>query len=380
MSINLEKRIELQEEGSKKIIQSGFNGIFEVCPRFGKTKTVIDSLRFFSGEVYISSPYTDIKENWLVEKEKWNYRRNFNVLCHRSLDKIPMNVPLLIIDEAQALSVNNLQTIFKKKPKKILLLSGYLGEESRRYIGTWLNNPSTIVKYTIQQGIDDKIISDFNIHIICVSLNDKVRYYSKKKYTERFAYDIYTEKFEEIRDLSRERSGYNELKMELARKRRELLYLSGTKLQAAKRLMEIIKDRKIIFTPVTDTANALSPYTYHSKTPKIRKGQKDNLAKFQDGDINELAVCNMVSMGITLPDLKKAIIHQVVSNSEMNIQRMLRICNIDNDDRVGDVFILCYKNTVDEEWVTSSLEGIPEDKINWYRESTDIKEMLKRFS
>ena len=99
--------------------------------------------------------------------------------------------------------------------------------------------------------------------------------------------------------------------------------------------------------------------SYHSKNKDT-----DNLSKFINSEIDKLATVNMVSMGVTIPNLKKALCVQLQSNDEIAIQKVARILNPD-DDRVGFIQILAVRDTVDQLWVNNALLGLREDKITW---------------
>ena len=53
----------------------------------------------------------------------------------------------------------------------------------------------------------------------------------------------------------------------------------------------------------------------------------------------------MVQMGITIPDLKIGIFHQIQSNEESAIQKVLRMCNLE-DGKIAKIFIVMVNNTV----------------------------------
>jgi hypothetical protein len=68
-------------------------------------------------------------------------------------------------------------------------------------------------------------------------------------------------------------------------------------------------------------------------------------------------------MGVTIFNLKHAIIHQLNSVEERAIQRILRVMNYEKGNK-ANIDLLCVKNTVDETWVAKSLSFVPEEKIN----------------
>jgi hypothetical protein len=72
----------------------------------------------------------------------------------------------------------------------------------------------------------------------------------------------------------------------------------------------------------------------------------------------------MADEGVTILNLKHAIIHQLNSVEETAIQRILRVMNYENgNDAVIDICVV--KNTVDEYWLKNSLKFVNHEKINY---------------
>ena len=82
-------------------------------------------------------------------------------------------------------------------------------------------------------------------------------------------------------------------------KRLDVIYNSKTKLEATKRILAL-QDRAISFSGRQEIADQLGDESFHSKADKTA------LERFKDGKISKLSVVSMVSMGVTIPDLKVA--------------------------------------------------------------------------
>ena len=67
-------------------------------------------------------------------------------------------------------------------------------------------------------------------------------------------------------------------------------------------------------------------------------------------------------MKVTIPNLKRAVIHQMISSSEMSLQKVLRICNLE-DDSIAKIFVTYYKDTVDSKWTREAFGGVDERRI-----------------
>ena len=367
------RRLEVQNEGKNRIMNSGFNGIALVAPRVGKTKMMLDSLEGSSAEIFVSSPYDVIRKNWLAEHAKWGSTSAIKSICHSSLKKIPEGLPLLIVDEIHTLSPAQIRTIQQKKPQRIMGLTGFMSQYTQKGL-RWNLGLNPIFEYGIEQAITDGIISSFDVTVLKCPMNDTNRYVevfdfsSSRKYwlTERNAYEYYTEIFEANRSklltdpTDADAAKWKEI---YARKRQHLIYKSPYKLRFANSITdEALKEQRVItFAGNIEISGKLNDhYAYHSKNKK-----EENLKKFIAGEIDKCAVINMANMGITIPNLKIAIIQQAQSTAETSVQRILRVCNLE-DMKKAHIFILAFSNTVEEGWVNDSLEGISPHRVETY--------------
>lgn len=360
-----ETRERIQREAVSKIKDKNYTGILLVSPRVGKSKTLIDSIiDKKEWNIIVSSPYDTIRENWKEEWKKWGLPQvqealSIGSICHRSLDKIPEGLDLLVIDEVQTLSQKQIDIIKEKKPKRLLGLTGTLNGQSKLNLSSQLSL-KPIYEYSIEQAIEDGIISNFEIVIVECEFDDTKKDIlsgTKKKSnwaTEKGHYDFLTKQFEKFRILSWKNPDMEPLKMKYAGDRSRFIYEAKSKFEVVKKIIEK-SERCLIFTGLQKIADQLAT-SFHSKSTE------NNLEKFIAGDIDKLAVIEMVNMGITIPNLKTAIIHQLKSNSEMSLQKILRMCNLE-DDKIAKIYITVFKNSVDSNWVDKALETVNPNKI-----------------
>lgn len=357
-----EVRTRVQQNAVNHIRQQDYKGIILVSPRVGKSKILIDSIRDNKDwDICISSPYDTIKQNWYDEMKKWDVDYyKINSICHRSLEKIPINLDLLVIDEVQTLSQRQIDTIRLKKPKRLLGLTGTLNNDTKFDLNRQLGL-KPIFEYSIDQAIEDGIISNFEIVIVECDFDDTrkdILSGTKKKSgwaTEQGHYNYLTKQFEKFKVLSWDKPEMEPLKMKYAGDRSRFIYESKSKFEIAKKIIEK-SERCLIFTGLQKIADTLCNHSYHSKS------EDNNLEKFILGEIDQLAVCDMVNMGITIPNLKVAVIHQLKSSSEMSLQKILRMCNLE-DDRIATIYLTIYKNSVDEKWTEKALETVNQTKV-----------------
>lgn len=355
------KRSLIQQRAIEAIKNNDHKGIVLVSPRVGKSKILIDSIQDKKDwKITISSPYDSIKENWYKEWSKWSTSECPTSICSRSLEKIPEELDLLVIDEVQTLSSRQINVIKEKNPKRILGLTGTLADKTKFELSLALKL-KPIFEYSIEQAIEDNIISNFHIYIVECEFNNvdkNILSGTKKKSfwaTEQGHYDYLTKQFSKFRTLSWSKPEMEALKMKYAGDRSRFIYESKSKFDIAKKIVDN-SERCIIFTGLQKIADQLSSYSFHSKS------EEDNLTKFIEESINKLAVIEMVNMGITIPNLKLAILHQLKSSSEMSLQKILRVCNLE-DDRIAKIFVTVYKNSVDSDWTNKAFESVKPSRI-----------------
>lgn len=373
----MEKRELIQKLAVQSIVQSDYTGAFVIAPRVGKTKIVIDAVKNKLGEwgpgsTIIATPREDINKSWWAELSKWNVAWNPGIICFPSLKKIKERLKLLVIDEFHMLSINQIQMIKKIDPERLLLVSGTANEYTRAVMKQWFGIKEVTFEYSIGEAIKDGIIANFHVYIVRVPLGDKC--YGKVQYirvNEKQAYDFHTSMVDQLRITSVTQPHLRPAKEAHERKRAEVIYTSDTKIAVAKNIQERISQRVLMFTARTKVADILSPYSYHSKNKA-----ENNLKRFIDEEINTLCVVQTSDMGITFPDLKREVVHQLQSNSETSLQKFLRTCNLE-DGREASIIITVYKDTVDEGWTRQAMEGVPSDKVTWL-EMDEVDRLIEK--
>jgi HSP90 family molecular chaperone len=70
----------------------------------------------------------------------------------------------------------------------------------------------------------------------------------------------------------------------------------------------------------------------------------------------------MVSMGITIPDLKVAVFNQLKSGENLAVQQAMRAMNMEGNKK-ATIYIVYLRNTQDEVWMRSALKGFEASKI-----------------
>ena len=364
-------RNKIQSDAVKSIIDNNYHGIIDVAPRVGKSKIAIDSIKKLKKQkILITAPYNSILDSWQEEFRKWKIAKTKRpeVINQRSLEKVDLSkYNLVISDEIHTLSDRQLSCL---KNSKVLGFSGSIANKTKMKLRENLGI-KPIFTYSIEQAIKDGIISDYEIKIISCQLDSSRKYISAGnkakpfKTTEFANYNYLSSMFDKFKKLAwNDTKKYTPVKYAFASKRADLLYKSNTKISACQKLLKQL-NRTLIFTARTEVADILGNASYHSKV------KEDTLASFINGDIDKLAVCEMTSMGITIPNLKTGVFHQLKSSEESAIQKVMRMCNWE-DDSVATIYIFMYANTQDEIWVNKAIEPFDQNKI----EFTNINKLL----
>ena len=361
----MKKRDKIQKDASASVVKNRFNGILFVSPRVGKCKITIDALNTVDKmiKVLIVAPQLSILEDWKREIVIWNLNTNIEVeyIWSNSLKKnIKSTYNLIIADECHSYNLKVLAQLrfHQIKGSRILGLTGTLTQQDEFN----LNNILTLVPfytYTFEQAIKDKIIADYEIICLAVDLDNTEKYVlggteaAPFYQTEKDAYTYWDTAYK----MAVQKGKYKNLRF-LMSKRTGIIYNSKAKLDATKEIVDSIKGRCLIFTGRQEIANQIGDGCFHSKA------DKSSLEDFKTGKINKLSVISMISMGITIPNLKIAIFNQLKSVESLCIQQTMRAMNLQGKSK-AKIYIVYLKGTQDEVWVASALQGFEKTKIKW---------------
>jgi superfamily II DNA or RNA helicase len=360
-SLTAGKRKKLQSDATLAILDNSFTGIICIAPRVGKSKIICDAIKPMKTKKFlITAPYNTILESWKKEFEKWRMNpKNITLINQRSLSKEDLSkYDVIICDEVHTLS--DAQMLLLKDFKgRLLGASGSISKETEKTLKLELGLQK-IFEFTIEQAIEMGIVADYEIILVPVTLDATNKYIeagskdAKFLTTEYANYQYHTTQFEKFKKMAWNNKKFEFVKMAEASRRAELIYKSRTKIERVKKLIKD-QERCLIFTARTEVADEFAT-GYHSKAnPNI-------LTQFMDGELNKLAVCEMTNMGVTFPNLKTGIFHQMRSGEESAIQKVMRMCNVEEDEK-ATLYIVYYANTVDEEWTKKALIGLNPDKI-----------------
>lgn len=363
------KQTKIQE----KIIDQSLNffqkknyGYLNVGMRTGKIRISIELLKkLFNGDftrLLVCYPNNKIKESWEIDCKKWNYNNPFiDYINFSSLKKVVDNkYDFIIVDEFHETSEGERLTLLKliensKKsvfPAKVLLLSGTITYETKKL---WINFQE-IYKYTIKEGIEDGILSDYEVYIHKVELDDKIKTKNSKGklLTEKQKYKNLTWVIE-----NKKREGEEFMFLTLNRNR--LSSSSIAKKQYVLSLLKSLKDKRVIvFCGLTKVADELGIPSYHSKSKN-----DDNFRDFQEGKINHLALCESGKIGVSYASLEEIILLNFTGTTENSFQAISRALLLDYPDKKARIHIICLNEKPELKKLKSTLELLDKTKITY---------------
>ena len=347
-----------QNEFAQKWLNIKF-GILNLCPRFGKIYTTINILETYPENisVLIAYPEVSIKKSWQEDFKKRKYNnKNIVYTTHKSLNKHEDKIfDIVVIDEIHLLSEAQIETcksLFMLN-RTVIGLTGTLSEKTETNLYYELGI-RTIAYYSLKQAIKEGVVSDYQITVITVKLDNKVKGMFKKP--ERTEYTQY-------RSLSWVIDNLQQGSMFLRLARLKIIKNSISKKNKTIELLTELKDERVlVFCGTIKIAESLGIPCYHSKSK-----DKTILEKFASGEGKQMAVINIGGAGVTYKPLNKVILSYFDSNSETLTQRVLRSMSMeyDNVDKKAHIYIITTNQKVENRWLEKALEFFDKSKIKY---------------
>lgn len=134
-----------------------------------------------------------------------------------------------------------------------------------------------------------------------------------------------------------------------------------TKVEYCKSLLNKIGEKTLVFTTDKSQADEICKHSYHSSN----KNSEENLKLFNEGKIYRLSAVEQISQGKNIKDLSTGIIMHCYSTDTKTKQKIGRFLRL-SPSSVATIHILCYKNSIDLQWVKSALKSFNPTKIRVY--------------
>jgi len=310
-------------------------------------------------KILVVAPKKAIFQSWKDDAVKFgknNLLGRMVFTTYLSLNKhVPNDYDAVYLDEAHSL-LDSHRGFLQLYKGKILGLTGTPPKRDYSEKGKLVNEFCPVV-YTFKadDAIENGILNDYQIIVHELNLSTEKNYLvdqkGKKWMTDEESNYTYWSRRIDV--------GSGNLHM-LRVMRMKALMEYPTKEKYAKKLMESIQNKCIVFANTQAQADRMCDHSYHSNNPD----SETNLQEFKAGNITKLSTVLQLNEGVNIPNLKQGIIMHAYGNERKASQRIGRLLRLNPDDK-AIVHILCYMNTIDEKWVKDALEGFNQNKIVW---------------
>lgn len=336
-----------------------------VAVTVGGGKTLIGlkhmALNFKGYEMFlVAAPKRSIFNEWVNQAKEHGLSHlipHIKFTTYLSLPKEDLTYDAIYLDECHSLLDSHKEWLSFYKGK-ILGLTGTPPKLSYTEKAKMVAQFCPIVyTYETDSAVDDGILNDYKVIVHTLSLgvekNMKVEGKGKSWYTsERINYEYWTKRIENAKS-PKETQIMRVMRM-------KALMKFPSKEVLARRILNESKNKILLFANTQEQADILCQHSYHSNNPD----SENNLTDFRTGKITKLSCVLQLSEGVNIPHLKEGIIMHSYSNERKSKQRMGRLMRL-NPNETSFVHVLCYKDTIDEKWVTEALEDCDPDKVTW---------------
>lgn len=358
---------EIAQKECLDLLTNPCKGILLLSPRIGKTfigisyikKHKLKKILWVTPSVKLRD--VDIPQEFITWKAK-SYLSKTEIICYHSLNSVKGKYDLVILDEIQNITEGNTIGFFNGDIEctSILGLTGTMPKHEEKLLIIKKLGLSILKEITIDEAVESNMVADYRINVVEVPLDHVTKNIiagtkaKPFKTTEGANYQYLSKQVGRMMYVNdSKRLQYAILN------RLRFIYKSPSKLNIAKKLINHLQGRKLVFTGSIEHAEELSPYTYHSKTTD------ENLNQFINGDIDLLACVNAGGTGFTYRNVDHFIITQADSNkSGQFIQKLARSLLIQKD-YTASIWVLVLQGTQDEEWVRKALSELDQNKIEY---------------
>jgi len=343
------------------------HGRLLLAPRVGKSKLVIDIIKKNNPKSILwVTPLAKLAEEDIPEEfNTWKAKKFLNKLktvTWTSLNKIKGHYELIILDEEQFATENNLSNIINGKltADYIISMTGtQTKHETKKDLYKSLKLP-ILYELSINEAVDIGLLANYTIKVIEIDM-------SREKTVKAGTKDkpFMTSEEEQYKWLSSsaQKAIFQKRKDAQFRilARMRSVYDSDSKTKAAKYLIDNLQGRKLIFSSGIKQAEYLCSNVFHSKT------DDKYLNKFISGEIDEIAMVNAGGVGTTYKEIDHLFMVQADSDKNgLTSQKVARTL-LDQPNYKATIWVLCLIGTQDEKWVESALQNFDKSKVEYIR-------------
>ena len=358
------KRELIQQEALRSVLLYNRGGL-DISMGVGKTYIGLQYIKIVQGKVLVVAPKVSIFESWKNDAIKFNLEPLLDTITfstYLSLNKHnPNDYDIIVLDEAHNVKYSH-EEFLNEYQGNILGLTGTPPRFKNSEKGEMMFKYYPIrYTYSVDEAVGNDILNDYRIYVHTLPLSTKNNLPVGKG----------TKKW-----MSSEAKQYswisNQIEVSVGEKQlfinriNRINYLKTfqTKLDFVNYINSKIpaNEKCLFFMNTKDQADKFFSSTHHSGNHKTVN--KENLEKFSNGEVFRLGAVEQLSEGITIPNLKHIVIIHSYGNEKRASQKIGRALRL-NPNEVAKIHVLCYRNTVDEDWVSSALSDFDPEKITW---------------
>lgn len=396
-----QRRLKRQNEVIAKWTQAGRKGTLEAVTGFGKTFVALLILqdlnnRLPTGKALVIVPTQNLKQQWEQQLEELHIT-NTQVMVINSAVKSEHVCDLLILDEIHNYMSDVFSSIFGCTDYRYILgLTATLNKEDHRYHIIEKAAP-VIDTIGLHEAVRNNYVSQFQVFNLGLRMSDEEEAKYKEitdTYYKHFA--IFNNRFHSamrcmtdrqyLTVFTRNLAGWDEQQVlnsarawnRAMNARKQLIYQSATKKEAAKKLIEIFDVPTITFSESVKFANLINKETqpwgavYHSKMSKyIRQSVLDSFADKRT-DVRVIHTARALDEGFDVKGIELAIVCSGTSTPRQDLQRTGRAIRF-QEGKTGVIINLYLKDTQDEKWLKKRQSKSA--NIQWVH---SIKELLAK--
>lgn len=390
---------ELQRKALESFIRAGSKGTICLETGSGKSKVAIDFIKQATTDiqhplkVLITSPRTNLKENWRKELIKWGIVEWRDGIWSSGEDRFVItmeniqtcykwedqNFDIIIMDEIHTMMTPEYSRLLRNNNYSFLMgltATHDITEENDK--GIYYDEYCPIV-YEYYNSADDGLINKTRFFVVSHELSDddriiitlrgKTQEWGEKQYyahlNEKMKYGqglmIKQGSMDWFRDASAwawQGKGTTEQKsaafvyMNAIKARKNfLLNLPSTGKIARKisdGILESIPNSKVlVFSELTAQADKISPVTVHSHHSD--KANIQSIEDFNNGDVRELGSCNSLTLGLNLIGATHAVMESYIGSATRSKQKKGRLDRLASEDK-ADMWVIRVPNTQSDTW------------------------------
>ncbi len=312
----------------------------------------------------VAAPKTSIFKEWIRNAQEHGFEYlldHITFTTYRSLHKQSLLYDWFYADECHSFTIANTTWLDSYTLNNGQIL-GLTGTYPKRGIKRDICNQycPKIYYYDVDTAIIDGMLNDYKIYVHMLKLG-KSNNVTKTSKTGK------TWKTSEVKDYHGLTNAINNAasskqKMSLRIIRMKAMQSYPSKIEYAKKILNKISQKAIVFVNTKQQADDICKHSYHSGN----KDSEKNLQLFSDDLIYRLSCVEQLSEGKTIKNLQVGVITHAYSNDTKTRQRIGRFLRL-NPDQTAIIHILCYEDSIDKTWVQNALRSFDNNKIKIYR-------------